>query len=60
MSAKNNFIGELFKLLLPSEIFKYFEIVNISTNKDVVNIYLDEQNATPDGFSEHKLSSNVH
>ena len=48
---------ELIKLLLPKEIFEYFEIINLSESSDRLLIYLDEIDNKPVIFSGHKLTS---
>lgn len=57
MSNTNNYFQELIKLLLPSEIFEYFEIVNLQVADTSINVYLDESNILPERFSEKKLIS---
>ncbi len=57
MSNVNYYSQELIKLLLPSEIFEYFEIVNLQVTATSINVYLDEINIIPERFSEKKLIS---
>lgn len=57
MSNTNNYSQELIKLLLPAEIFEYFEIVNLQVTDVSINVYLDENNILPERFTEKKLIS---
>ncbi len=57
MLKTNNYSQELIKLLLPSEIFDYFEIVKLQVTDISINVYLDESNVLPEKFSEKKLIS---
>jgi len=54
---QNTHYRELVKLLLPEEIFEYFEIINLNVSPDSVHVYLDEQDRKPEGFTLHKLTS---
>lgn len=47
----------LIQLLLPKEIFDYFELIKIEVIDDQVHAYLDEENNFPEGFEKEKLSS---
>jgi len=57
MPNPNNYSQELIKLLLPSEIFEYFEIVKLQVTDTSINVYLDETNVLPQEFTEKILSS---
>jgi transposase len=48
---------ELVKLVLPEEIFEYFEIINLDISPDSVHVYLDEQDRKPERFTHQKLTS---
>lgn len=52
-----NHYQSLLKLVLPSELFDYFEITNLVVSDETVNVYLDEQNIKPTIFSNQKLTS---
>ena len=47
----------LLKAILPEEIFEYFELVNVETTKDHIDVYLDELNIQPEEYSKEKLIS---
>jgi len=57
MSTQQDHYQELVKLLLPSEIFDYFEITNILVQDRSVSVFLDERNITPDAYLGQKLTS---
>ena len=48
---------DLVKLILPEEIFEYFEIIKIDTSTKQVDVYLDEKPDKPKGFETVKLVS---
>lgn len=54
---KDEINSSLLELLLPKEIFDYFEIVHIEITDNDVNIHLDELNTKLIGFDKEKLSS---
>ncbi len=54
---KNKHHEELVKLILPQEIFEYFEITNINVSDDTLRVYLDEQDIKPKIHAKHKLTS---
>lgn len=58
MTPNNDHFTGLIKLLLPSELFDYFDIVTIESTESQVHVYLDEQNVIPANHSNEKLSSN--
>ena len=57
MSTNTDQYRTLIQLLLPSEIFDYFELIKIEVIDNKVHAYLDEGNNFPDGFEKEKLSS---
>ncbi len=58
MQVKDSQITEaLLSLILPDEIFKYFEITNIKTTQDKIEIYLDELNIAPEEYAKGELES---
>lgn len=57
MNKKDDFSQELIKLFLPTEVFEYFEIVNIHVKEKSVEVYLDEINNPPAEYSDKKLTS---
>lgn len=54
---QNTHYQELVKLLLPSEIFDYFEISGLDVVADTLHVYLDEQDKKPSIYSGQKLTS---
>ena len=57
MQDKTDYSQEFLKLLLPQELFHYFEIINLKTEDKTLKIYLDEKNIIPEEFLSEKLSS---
>jgi len=57
MSTQQDHYKELVKLLLPEEIFDYFEITNMDVQSRSVSVFLDEQDIKPVTFSGQKLTS---
>ena len=57
MTSENNHINSLIKLLLPSEIFEYFDITQVDTKEREVHLYLDEKPIKPEGYELVKLIS---
>ena len=57
MSSQQDHFTNLVKLFLPTEIFDYFEIVNVESEGRTVHIYLDEINETPVEYQHEKLTS---
>ncbi len=53
----NDRLLQLAKLILPEEIFLFFDIVQIKGSTTQVDIYLDEKNQKPEGFELVKLIS---
>lgn len=48
---------DLVQLILPEEVFKYFEILKVEKEAKQVDIYLDEKLLKPDGYELVKLTS---
>ncbi len=57
MTNKKDYSQDFVKLLLPREIFDYFEITNLLVEDNSINVYLDELNIIPDEYSNEKLIS---
>ncbi len=57
MSEQRDHYQELVKLLLPSELFDYFEISNLVVEDRCVAVYLDERDIKPVAYSGQKLTS---
>jgi hypothetical protein len=57
MDSENQNTNDLLKLILPREIFEYFEIINIDTQSKEVHIHLDERPIKPEGYEVVKLIS---
>jgi len=57
MSTQQDHYKELVKLLLPEEIFDYFEITNMVVEGRSVSVFLDERDIKPVAFSGQKLTS---
>lgn len=57
MSSQQDHYKELVKLLLPGEIFDYFEITNMVVQDRSVSVFLDERDIKPAAFSDRKLTS---
>ena len=47
----------LIKLLLPEEIFTYFELHNIEVKNNEVHAFLDELNIIPNDYKDEKSTS---
>lgn len=51
----------ILSLVLPAEVFEYFEIIKTETVSRQVHLYLDEQNIVPDEYKgEDLLSKGFH
>lgn len=48
---------DLLRLILPEEIFLYFDIISISHTDTEVHIHLDEKNITPEEFKNDSFQS---
>lgn len=57
MPEINDHYQSLIKLLLPEEIFEYFDIVQVDTGGVEVHIHLDEKAIKPEGYELVKLVS---
>ena len=57
MIMLNDHYQSLIQLILPPEIFDYFEITNLVIEDRSVGVYLDERDIKPTGYSEKKLTS---
>ena len=57
MSTQQDHYKELVKLLLPGEIFDYFEITNMVVEDRSVSVFLDERDIKPAAFTDKKLTS---
>jgi len=57
MSLEKSHYQDLVKLLLPAEIFEYFEITNLVIEDRSVAVFLDERDIKPTAYSGQKLTS---
>jgi len=57
MSTQIELYQGLVKLLLPSELFDYFEITNLVITDRSIAVFLDERDIKPTVYSGQKLSS---
>ena len=57
MTDSNEHYQSILKLLLPSEIFEYFEIVQVLSDDKEVHVHLDERDIKPENYSGEKLTS---
>jgi hypothetical protein len=57
MATQSELNQDLVKLLLPSEIFDYFEIINLIVKERFVAVFLDERDIKPIGYTGQKLTS---
>ena len=57
MLSDNEHFNSLIKLLLPSEIFDYFDIIDIEVGEKEVNVHIDELNIKPEEYKKEKLIS---
>ncbi len=48
---------DLAKIILPDDILNKFDLVNISIEKEIINISLDEKNIPPLEYSNYELKS---
>jgi hypothetical protein len=48
---------ELIRLILPEELFDYFEVINLIVEDRAVHVYLDEIDNKPIAYSNEKLTS---
>lgn len=57
MSLQNSHYLTLIKLILPEELFEYFELINLEVIDRQVHVYLEELDLKPTGYDHEKLSS---
>lgn len=55
-SHNDHYLG-LLKLILPEELFDYFELINVEVRDNQVHVYLDEVDLKPAGYEKEKLIS---
>ena len=48
---------ELLKLLLPPDMFDYFDIIKVSSSGNSIDVFLDEKYKKPKKYEEEKLTS---
>jgi len=48
---------DLLKLILPTELFKYFDVVRVHSANDTIDVYLDEKPVKPTNYNERDLES---
>ena len=46
-----------FKLILPEELFEYFDIVDLKEDNGQIDISLDEKDVVPTGYQREELAS---
>ncbi len=57
MTFQNTHYLSLIKLILPEELFEYFELTNLEVLDQQVHVYLEEIDLKPAGYEKEKLSS---
>lgn len=57
MSEQESQYRELIRLLLPEELFDYFDVINLIVEDRIVHVYLDEIDNKPEIYSKAKLTS---
>lgn len=57
MKSDNDQFNSLIQLLLPTEMFNYFEIIKVESSAEHVHTYLDEFDLKPAGYETEKLTS---
>lgn len=57
MATQTELYQDLVKVLLPTEIFDYFEITNLVIKDNSIAVFLDEQDIKPIVYSGEKLTS---
>jgi hypothetical protein len=57
MPTQSELNQDLVKLILPSEIFDYFEITNLIIKDRSVSVFLDERDIKPTAYTGQKLTS---
>ncbi len=48
---------ELLKLLLPPDMFDYFDIIKVSSSGNSIDMFLDEKYLKPEKYKKEKLTS---
>jgi hypothetical protein len=57
LTAQDEHYQSLVKLLLPSEIFNYFEVVSLNSDDKSIHLFLDELDLKPEPYIDKKLTS---
>lgn len=57
LTTQNEHYQSLVKLLLPSEIFDYFDVVSLNSDDKSIHVCLDERDVKPEAYSREKLTS---
>ena len=57
MQDQTDYSKELLKLILPTELFRYFDIVNFEVQDSRIDVFLDEKNESPEQYLKEKLTS---
>lgn len=57
MSFNTDQYRTLIQLVLPKEVFDYFNLLKLEVEGNEIHAYLDEQNIVPDGYEKEKLIS---
>jgi hypothetical protein len=57
MSFNTDQYRTLIQLVLPKEVFDYFNLLKLEVEGNKIHAYLDEQNIVPDGYEKEKLIS---
>ena len=57
MSTNNKHYITLIKLLLPEELFEYFDLINLEEKDNQVHVYLEELDIKPIEYKNEKLTS---
>jgi hypothetical protein len=57
MKESKDYLIQLAELILPEEIFDFFDIIRIESTDKQVDIYLDEKYEKPEGYELVKLIS---
>jgi hypothetical protein len=57
MTSENTHFVTLVRLILPEELFDYFELINLEVKDNQVHVYLEEVDQKPAGYEKEKLVS---
>jgi len=57
MTSENTHFLTLVKLILPEELFEYFELINLDVTEKQVHVYLEEIDYKPEEYEREKLIS---